>query len=340
MANLQVSGGITINLLQNGDNLNTTLNATKPLYQTFKKGTTDFSPDWEAMNDSDRPIVFPRVYSVMDGITLTPTNVSWKYNNVAMTFDANGLATAPSLIAGKIRQVDYNGTKALKIIGNVASDTNNDSDTITFTGNVTSGGQVVTVSADITLLVEEASNNLYRLFLLTSDDVIDGDQTSISLQAVLYNNGAQVTTGIEYEFLDQGGTVLQAKGTSNTLTVTREMVDAELMIVCKAYVNNAVVAQEQRQVWDATDPYTIVCDKGTNIRQRQNEDVTYSFSLMNARTGSIVSGVVFTIKVYKNSDSTDITSQFTKTNTSITITGAKIYEHKSLYVDAACTINQ
>jgi hypothetical protein len=117
------------------------------------------------------------------------------------------------------------------------------------------------------------------------------------------------------------------------------MVDSELMVVCKAYVNNVAVAQEQKQVWDATDPYTIVCDKGTNIRQRQNEDVTYSFSLLNARTGAVMTGTVFTLKVYKNSNSSDITSQFTKTNTSITITGAKIYEHKSLYVDAACTIN-
>jgi hypothetical protein len=339
MANLQVSGGITINLLQNGDNLNTTLNATKPLYQTFKKGTSDFVPDWANMNDADRPIVFPRVYSVMDAALLVPTNVSWKYNNVAMTFDGTGLATAPSLVAGKIRQIDYNGSKALKIVGNVASETNNDSDTITFTGNVTSGGQVVTVSADITLLVEEASNNLYRLFLLTSDDVIDGDQTQISLQAALYNNGALVITGVQYEFLDQGGTVLKTKSTSNILDVTKAMVDSELMVVCKAYVNNVAVAQEQKQVWDATDPYTIVCDKGTNIRQRQNEDVTYSFSLLNARTGAVMTGTVFTLKVYKNSNSSDITSQFTKTNTSITITGAKIYEHKSLYVDAACTIN-
>ena len=338
MANLQVSGGLSINLLQNGDNLNTTLNATSPLYQTFKSGTTSFAPDWATMSDMDRPVIFPRIYSVMEVRTIVPSDVSWKYNGVAMTFDVNGVATAPDIAAGKVKQIDYNGSKALRMIGNVASDTNNDSDVITFLGSVTSSGQRVPVSADITLLVEEASNNLYRLFLIMTDDVIDGDDTSLSIKAMLYNNGAIVSTGSQFEFTDQAGAVLQAKGSSDTLTVTKAMVDSELMIVCKAYVNDLVVAQEQRQVWDATDPYTIICDKGTSVRQASSDDVTYNFSLMNARTGTSVPGTVFVIKVYRNADSGDITSQFSVTNTAITVTGAKIAEHKSLYVDTSCTV--
>lgn len=339
MANLQVSGGISINLLQNGDNLNTTLNATSPLYQTFKKGTSNFSPDWATMSDTDRPIVFPRVYSVMENRTIVPSGVSWEYNGVAMIFDVNGVAASPDIVSGKIKQIDYNGSKALRIIGNVASDTNNDSDIITFHGNVTSSGQNVPVSADITLLVEEASNNLYRLFLIMTDDIIDGDDESLSMSAVLYNNGAAVIDGAQFEFTDQANNILQTKGTSNNLIVTRAMIDSELMIVCKAYVNNLVVAQEQRQVWDSTDPYTIICDQGTSVRQRSIDNITYNFSLMNARTGSVVAGTVFTIKVYKNSDGSDITTQFAITDNAATVTGAKIAEHKSLYIDASCTVN-
>ncbi|MDD4778723.1 MAG: hypothetical protein PHV53_10615, partial [Fermentimonas sp.] len=63
MANLQVVGGVRIDLLTNGDNLSTTLIATAPLYQTFKKGTQDYSPDWSTMSDTLRPVVFPRIYS-------------------------------------------------------------------------------------------------------------------------------------------------------------------------------------------------------------------------------------------------------------------------------------
>lgn len=339
MANLQVSGGISINLLQNGDNLNTTLNSTAPLYQTFKKGTQDFVPNWLIMADASRPVVFPRIYSVMGATVLVPSNVSWKYNGVAMIFDAQGIATAPDIVAGKIKQIDYNGSKALRVIGNIASDTNNDSDTITFTGTVLASGQTVNVSAEITLLVEEASSNLYRLFLNMADDVIDGDETSLTMQATLFNSGSQVSSVVEYEFTDQTGAVLRAKGITPTFTITKAMIDSELMVVCKAYVNNAVVAQEQRQVWDSTDPYTIICNQGTSVRQRATDDVTYSFSLLNARTGSLVAGTVFVIKVYKNATTTDITSQFTVTNTSVTVTGAKITEHKSIYVDASCTVN-
>ena len=338
MANLQVSGGLNISLLQNGDNLNTTLNATAPLYQTFKKGTQDFSPNWATMSDLDRPVIYPRVYSVMENRVIVPSDISWKYNNVAMTFDAQGIATAPDIAAGKIKQIDYNGAKALRMIGNVASETNNDSDIITFLGNVTSSGQTVPVSADITLLIEEGSNNLYRLFLVMTDDVIDNDEESLSMKAILYNNGALVATGAQFEFTDQAGNVLRVKGSSDTFVITKAMIDSELMVVCKAYVNNNIVTQEQRQVWDATDPYTIICDQGTSVRQRSIDDLTYTFSLLNARTGSVVSGTVFVIKVYRNTDSLDITSQFTITNTAITVTGTKIAEHKSIYVDASCTV--
>ena len=339
MANLRVSGGVNISLLQNGDNLNTVLMSNLPLYQTFKKGTNDFTPNWATAPSAQRPIIFPRVYSVMEAQVLAPTNVTWKYNGIAMTFDGSGVATAPSICAGKIKQIDYNGSKALQLIGNIASDTNNDSDYVTFAGKVTASGQTVDVSAEITILVEEASANLYRLFLNMTDDVIDGDETTLTMTAMLFNNGAQVTSGVQYEFRNEHGTILRAKGTSPVFIITRAMIDSELLVVCNAHLNNAVVAQEQRQVWDSTDPFTIICDRGSNVRQSATDNVVYSFSLLNARTGATVSGIVFTIKVFKNATKADITSQFTKTNTSVTVPGAKINEHKSLYIDAECTVN-
>lgn len=335
MANLRVSGGVNISLLQNGDNLNTVLMSNLPLYQTFKKGTQDYNPNWATLPSAQQPIIFPRIYSVMEAVTMIPTNVSWKYNGIAMTFDGSGIATAPSICAGKIKQIDYNGSKALQIIGNIASDSNNDSDVITFTGRASG----TDVSAEITLLIEEASANLYRLFLNMADDVIDGSETSLTITAALFNAGAQVTAGVQYEFLDQAGTVLRAKSTTPSFEITRAMIDSELMVVCKAYVNDVVVAQEQRQVWDSSDPFVIICDQGSSVRQRATTDIIYAFSLLNARTGATVSGIVFTIKVFKNSTAADITSQFTKTNTSVTIPGVKINEHKSLYVDVECTVN-
>lgn len=339
MAETKVSGGISITLRKNGDSLNTTLNATAPLYQTFRKGTNDFSPNWATMADAQRPVIFPRVYSVMEAAVLAVTDITWQYNGVGMTFDSSGICTYPDVAAGKVRQIDYNGSKALKMIGNVASDTNNDSDTIGFIGKANATGEQVTVSAEITLLVEESSANIYRLFLNMDDDVIDGDETQVTVTAALFLSGAQVSTGVQYEFLKLDGTVLRAKNASPTFNVTRAMIDSELMVVCKAYVNNVVVAQDQRKVFDSTDPFVILCDKGMNAWQYASENVTYTFSVMNFRTGSTVSGVVFDIAVYKNSNKSNITSQFTKTNTSITIPGAKIMEHDSIYVSVSTTIS-
>jgi hypothetical protein len=339
MAANDVSGGVHITLLKNGDSLNATLNSTAPLYQTFKKGTDDYNPNWETMSDDERPVIYPRIYSAMQGAVLTPANLSWKYNGVDMTFDSSGVATFPEGCEGRIKEIDYNSAKALKMIDNIASDLNNDSDTITFTGSVTTGGQTLQVTAEITILVEEANSNLYRLFLNTADDVIDGSEEYIQVVASLFNTGVGVTSGVQFEFLDLQGNVLKAKNSSDTLNVTKEMVNGELVVVCKAYVDNAVVAQEQRQVWDLTDPYVISCNRGSNTSQSEFEDIVYAFSLVNMRTGQVVPDKVFDFKVYKDADNSDITSQFTtKTDTSITIPGAKIGEHKGFYINASTTI--
>lgn len=342
MANLRVSGGVSVTMLVNGDSLNTVLNATQPLYQTFKKGTDEFNPNWATMDNSKRPIVYPRVYSVVESREIKPQDITWKYNNIPMTFNSSGVATAPDLAAGKIRQIDYNGSKALRIEGNVASDTNNDSDTITFLGTVQASGQTVSVSTEITLLVEEASSNLYRLFLNMTDDVIDNDETELTMTAVLYHSGVPVTSGVKYEFLDISGSLLPngAKGTRSEFTIHRDNIDSELMVVCKAYINDVFVAQEQRQVWDSLDPYTILCDRGSLVQQDSKTNLKYTFTLLNARTGATVPNQVFTINVYKSANNANISSQFTRADDNVIITGAKLLEHKSLYIDAQTTVNK
>lgn len=334
----KISGGVFIDLLQNGDSLNTTLNATKSLYQNFKKGTESYNPNWKTEVEK-RPIIYPRSYSTMEQRELTLRDIAWEYNDVAMTFDTAGLCTAPDIAVGKIKQIEHNGVKALNIIDNIASDSNNDSDTISFTGKVTASGGETSVKAQITLMIEEGSANLYRMFLNMDDDVLDGNETSLSMVADLLNSGVSVTTGVEFEFINVANNqVLRAKGTSPTFTINKNVIDSELMVLCKAYIAGKVVAQEQRQVWDATDPYVILCDQGVNVRQSNNEDRVYNFSVYNAGLGMVMSGVIFVFKVIKTTDTSDVTSQFTKTNTSVTIAGAKLLTIRPLYISASCEI--
>lgn len=340
MANINISGGVSINLLVNGDNLNTTLNSTKPLYQTFKKGTTNFAPDWATMPSGEQPVVYPRIYSVMEAKELKSVNgsIEWKYNNQVIQFGANDEATFPDAITGKVKQIDYNGSKALKMIGNIASESNNDSDMFTFTGKVEASGQEVEVSSEIPLIIEEASGNLYRLFLNTDDDVLDGDETSLTIKASLFSSGSKADSNkTKFEFQDISGIVLQSKRSDDTLILNKSDIDSELLVVCIAYFNDKEVAREQRQVWDATDPFTIVCNRGTSVRQRSIDDFTYAFSVLNARTGSVMPSATFTITVYKNSDSSVIR---TVSTSDIEITGVEINTHKSIYLDANAKINQ
>ena len=329
MATTQVANYTSISLLENGESLNVVLNATAPLYQTFKKGTEDFSPDWATMPDAQRPIIFPRIFSTIEGLVVNATDVGWRYNNVSMQFDSSGLCTYPDIAAGKIRQIDYNGSKALKMVGNVASETNNDSDTITFFGKALASGQELDVTADITILVEEASNNLYRLFLNTDDDVLDGDDTHLAMKAQLFNNGALATSGVEFEFLDLEGNILRAKNASDTINITPAMIDSQLVVVCKAYVSGKVVASEQRMVWDSKDPVSLHCDQGLKVSQKLTETKTYTHFAMNNRTGVQIpkANVSYDFKVLRHSDRVDISSQFSIGSDNVVIPGTKIKEN-------------
>lgn len=338
MVPTRVQGGLVIDLLQNGDNLNTVLMATKPLYQTFKKGTDDYSPNWATASESDQPVIYPRVHSVMEGMNLIPTDCSWRYNGVAMEFNSSGTCTRPDVIAGKVKRITHDGVEALRLIENLASDVNNDSDTFGFTGYADSGGQRIEVNAEITVLIEEAAANLYRLFLNMDDDIIDGDEESITMTALLYNQGAPISRGVEFEFLDIEDEVLQSKRTSNKLVITRSMIDSELLVVCRAYVDDKIVAEERRQAWDSTDPYTVVFSNGNRVRQSQYEDKTHTISLLNARNGNTVSGATFDMTVYRNSDKQVITSDFTKTSNTITVKGTNIFEHKSIYIHVKASV--
>lgn len=339
MATTSVYAGLTIDLLMNGDSLNTILSTTKALYQTFKKGTSSYTPDWGTTPTAQQPVIFPRVHSAMEGRNIVPTDESWQYNNIPIQFNAQGVSSYPEAVIGKLQRITHEGVPALRVIGNLASDANNDSDTISFSGYAEASGQRLQVSAEITVLIEEASATLHRLFLIMTDDVIDGDEESITMVAQLYHQGILVETGVEFEFVDINGTVLRSKGTSPSFTITRAMIDSELLVIGKAYIGGAVVAEEQRQVWDSTDPFTIVISPGNRVTQSSSQDTTYSFALMNARNGNQVSGISFDLNVYKNSDKTELTTGFSKTTTTLTIPGQFILTNRSLYVRARAEVN-
>lgn len=343
MANVtEVYGSLTITKLVNGDTLNARLYSTNSLYQTFKKGTSDFNPNWETMPDADRPIIFPRVYSSVLGSEVDViTDVSWLYNQQPMSFNGSGIATAPDVCAGKVQKVTYQGREALKMIGNVASDNNNTSDTITFNGRVNVSGQEPMVSAETTILIEESASNIYRLLLESTDNIIDGDETGTELNATLYSGGHKVTTGVEFLFVDMLDNVLQSKSSNSKLDLDRDDVHGEIIVVCKAYVGNKVVAEAQRQILDWTDPFIIQSNVGDKYTQDPKKDETFTFSVINQRTGNIVPGATFVIRAWKlNPTRTEITSEMTITPTTIFVPGAKIDTEDTIQVIAGpVTIN-
>lgn len=328
---LEVYGSISVLPLVNGDTINARLESTQSLYQTFRKGTEMFNPNWVTMPDKDRPIIFPRIYSSnLGGEVDDISDVSWKYNQQPIIFDSNGVASSPGVIDGKIKKVIYEDREALKLIGNVASDENNTSDTITFTGRISVSGQEPFVSAETTILIEEATGSNYRLLLEISDHIIDGDETGVDAKAILYVGGQKVTNGVKYQYLNTLDQVLRDKSESPEYFLSKDLVHGEIILRVKAFVDNVEVAEAQRQVLDWTDPYAIQCTLGGETHQDFKKDTTYIFNLVNQRTGMPVADPRFDFAARIRSSSVDIAGDLAQTDTTITLPGATLNEHGAI----------
>lgn len=294
------SGAFWVGMVIDGDKVDGNLRATTPLMQLFQKDTNDCIPDWTVA--ANQPIIYPVMRSQNEGTVkgIVTNSEKWYYNGVEIVFNSSNVATVPAVIAGKVQRVSYNnGTlnvPSLKIIGNLASNDNVDSDIIRMTGDIEASGHNITFDIFIGLDIAEFTESGYTGFLsVTNGGIIDEEGETIKVTPSLYKGGSKMTSGYSVKWLKPPYSTIFS--TAGTVTLGRDDIDSRLNLMCQFVVDGAVVDTRIITLSDEIDPYFVSCEyQGTTMLEATgaNSSVIFTYKVKKMGTGAVVSGYTFT----------------------------------------------
>lgn len=283
MAENTVSGSAQIKFIRQGDSIASMLISTAALQQSVNQSTGIINPDWTVV--ANQPIIYPRVVSQLSGSLITDlSNPVWKYNGTALVFvggktsDGN-FETTTYTISGK-------AIPALKILKNIMSDASQNA-LISFTCNVTTGGLITSVSADIPVARTEVSGEVYQGYIsATNGGIVDDLNAATILTAALNKGGTGVTTGLAYAWYYNTPSDTDAvqdnwqplNKTTKSITVTRDEVDTIKVFKCDFSVESTVVFSAFFEVRDESDPLYILPnpDQKDELLSSYQQSITYT----------------------------------------------------------------
>lgn len=300
MTQNQVSDYAEITSIVDSDSLSFTLIATEPLVQYLKKGTSDgFMPNWAT--SGRQPVIYPNAMSQLEGIRKQAVAGSeeWTYNGTVMTFNASGVSVTPAVIAGTFQKQLYNNgdflVPSLKIIGNLVSPTNVDTDQIGLNCKVEVSGVPIPASNTIPIRLEETVGDPYHGFISATDGgVIDNNTKSVTLTADLTKGGSYVTEGVTHKWFKAvlGGWELRSgiAQTPHKLLVTDDMVDTFALFKCEYWIGGVMVFAAVTKVSDESDPLILAKNPSGTTMLGRGGSVTYRPQVVRRGTGAVEPG--------------------------------------------------
>ena len=304
MATTQAQASFRIIATMDGTSLYGYLRAERTaLVQYYNTETGAYAPDFGALAADKKPLVALILMNVSTGALAVPTEVTWQYNGVTLTFGSNNLSTNSGMEGLFKRIASYSTTydgksvsvPALEIEDNLASVGNVDNDRISCSGKIEVGGNDVDFN-DISkeIVIAEAQGTGY-VIILGNAEIHEGD-SGAQLTAELLSAGAEVAdlSGITFRWTAlkaEGDKVLSGSG--KTVTVSADDVDWQLVVKCEALQNGAVIAAQQCTVTDLSDPVQATVGvtgiDGEYIRPGETARVTPSAKRRVAQTAVTVS---------------------------------------------------
>lgn len=267
---MKLEGGFTLIGLMDGTTLNGFLRVEgTPLVQRYNKGTSQFTPDFEALADNKKPTLVIILRDVATGEIMKPQTITYKYNGVTLTFGSDGLSTNSGM-TGYFKKLDsYSATigsqsyqlPALRVMKNLVPISGYDNDRISVSGTIEVGGQSIAfneLSKDV--VIQESTGNAYDVII--SDDkggALTEAGESLTCTASLYKDGIEVTdySGFTFQWVKLLGTGDTNWGTARTQKVTTGDIDNILKLRCDIKSGGSVVASGFTQITDYSDPYYV-----------------------------------------------------------------------------------
>lgn len=255
MSSNSCTGTIVITRMKNGDVLTFTLESTGKVspVQSYIKDTKTVTPQW---NTETFPEITPTVVSTSDREVKLGAH-SWEVAGQPLTFNGGGVTGKDwqgSWVKDASGKFAMNtATGALRIIGNLASESNTDNDVIRYKGTATVSEHAQEVTATYTARIIQSGENAYNFWIDRSRSTLTESDPETELKAVLYQGSAKVQ-GAEFTWTySKGGVMKTAKG--ETLTVKRDDVDWALLVTCEAKVDGVSVGRDSVTIKDAADEY-------------------------------------------------------------------------------------
>lgn len=285
-----VSGLISFTRVLDGDLITSHLYATKLLIQRLKEGSDAPLPDWSMVDN--QPTIYPRVLSQNTGkrVVLVEGSEKWFYNGTEIKEDS------------RFEKVSHDdgGVKVpgLKIVDNLVSVDNLDTDVITFEGKTKIAGVDYTIKSTIDIRLEEMVGEPYDAFIeATEGGVIDDNTPEVTCTAVLYKGGAEVTEGVTYKWYKvgrDGTTELKPSPASlNKMTFKDEDVDSELTIKVEFFYNGVNVYNKTRTLSDETDTYYLRVKQEGPLDLRDNDVCKLTPEVWNRVLNQKLDGYIF-----------------------------------------------
>lgn len=190
----EISNRFFVTALDDGTTLHGNLTSDRSLTQAWN-GTAAI-PDWT--QTANQPTIY---LTLLDGSTLvTPTDFQWYHDSSLITFDSSTGISTDKLFKKTTKSVTYNGTTlsmpALQIVGNIATSSNVDSDTISISGSYNINSAPVDFSASTQIRITQITANGYLGVIIFPDGASDitADKSSIQMYGVLYDNTGTATS--------------------------------------------------------------------------------------------------------------------------------------------------
>lgn len=271
---------LSINLQTNG----------VPLFQGLNPDTFTVSPKWS--EDGTHPVITPTVGSARKN-NVTLTNHAWAYNGKDLGFGFSGTGWETSTVDGRFKLNHADGS--LAIIADLASKVNQDSDTLTYSGDAVMGASIYPMSKSIDILVSMLGGSSYFGGVSADTTVLSKGQTQATLIPWLFNSaGGEVST---YSINLYRGSGTDLAGTypnpASGIIIHRDKtgdadklyVDSHQLFVLEFIVDGAAVYRTGISIDDISDIYQLALNSVGQVDEDSNQ--TFRCIVTNCETGKV-----------------------------------------------------
>ena len=291
-----------------GDTLSLSLQTNGvPLFQGLNPDTFTVSPNWS--ESGTHPIITPSVGSARKN-NVTLTNHVWAYNGKDLGFSSSGTGWETSTVDNRFKLNHADGS--LSIIGDLASKVNQDSDTLTYSGDAVLGASIYPMQKSIDILVSMLGGSSYFGGVSADTTVLSKGQTQAILRPWLFNSaGGEVST---YSINLYRGSGADLAGTydnpasgiiihrDKTGDLDKLYVDSHQLFVLEFIVDGAAVYRTGISIDDISDIYQLALNSVGQVDEDSNQ--TFRCIVTNCETGKVPKSITgkVTFVIYTDSN--------------------------------------